>query len=38
MNLCPICKGSGYPPGYVPPTKEEVAVWLASQADGGGVK
>lgn len=22
--LCATCKGSGYPPGYTPPTREEV--------------
>lgn len=29
---CRACAGSGYPPGYVPPTKEQVQAWLDSQS------
>lgn len=27
-RLCPVCGGSGYPPGYTPPTRDEVLAWL----------
>ena len=25
---CPVCKGSGYPPGYTPPTSEEIREYM----------
>ena len=31
-EACLVCKGTGYPPGYTPPTVEEVRLWLREQA------
>lgn len=30
-NPCKACGGTGYPPGYRPPTPGEVARWIAAQ-------
>lgn len=37
MKPCTACKGTGYPRGYTPPTREEVIAWLERMRDIGGV-